>query len=95
MESIVKVGRLWADNKIYRAGDVIDLTEDQITQFGMSVERVVSVTAEIDVRDAEIAALNEKVAELENTIKLVSEEKEVVASQVVDEKKTPIKRGRK
>jgi len=98
MKTNVKVGRLWMNNKVYRAGDELDLSEEQIVKLGTSVERVVNTVAEIDERDAKIEALttqiderDAKIAELESTINVA----QTVDNTVKETVKTMNKRGRK
>lgn len=97
MEAIVKVGRLWMDNRMYRAGEVIDIPEERIAQLGTSVEHVVPTIEELDERDVEIEALKAKVEELETSLDVVTTNVEPsVESVSSDEGKKPAqKRGRK
>ena len=72
MEAIIKVERLWKDDKLYRAGDVLDISEDEITRLGTSVERAVPTVEKLGERDAEINTLNAKVEELEIALAVAS-----------------------
>jgi len=65
MEVNVTVERLWMDNKMYRRGDLLDISEERVAQIITSVERVVPTVVQIDERDAEIGILKAKVEELE------------------------------
>ena len=72
MEVIVKVERLWMDNKIYRAGDVIDISEERIARLGTSVKRDAPTVEKLDERDAQIDTLKAKVEELEIALAVAS-----------------------
>ena len=90
MKAIVKVERLWMDNKIYRAGDVIDISEEQITRLGTSIKRDIPTVEKLDERDAQIDTLKAKIEELEIALAVASTQIEPVTDTA--QKKTAPRR---
>ena len=72
METIVKIGRLMFGNKLYRTGDMLDISEDEIARLGSSVERDVPTVEKLDERDTQIDTLKAKVEELEIALAVAS-----------------------